>query len=444
MGQLRLMVCGVLGLALWASVSASAQVATPEANSIYNSALAAESVFPVQVMVTLPKILPSRKGQRRVSNPNKVKGYDDGVFQLKPSLEIGSVVTDNVNLSSTNRQTDIGLQLKPSLAFESEWSRHSWRGSASLESLHYLQTPGANTLTATVETSFRLDIRHTTFADFTANANVTSTSAGASEVPNAAVGGRQDSNIGTTAAINHDFGPLQGRLKLGITLQAFGNVALSSGGTENNADRNYIEPSLSLRGTWGSPAARLKPYLEFTYDPRFHDQALDRNGQKRNSQGVGAALGVTLQDGPIWTGHFSANFIARSYDDPALKTAMAVGLTGSLTWSPTPLSNVVASTGVGLAESELAGVSATPSWNAGLNASYAVRDNITLLTGATATFTKNTTGLDKTLIASTGADWQLNPYLSLSGTLQSTWFNAAAAGASYNEQRATVAMVVKP
>ena len=83
------------------------------------------------------------------------------------------------------------------------------------------------------------------------------------------------------------------------------------GGIENNADRAYVEPSLSLRDTWGSPAARLKPYVELTYDPRIHDTPVDRNGQKRNSQGVGAALGVTLQDGPIWTGDFSANFIAR-------------------------------------------------------------------------------------------------------------------------------------
>ena len=439
MGQLRLIGCGLLALALWAHASARAQVATPDVNSIYGSEPAPPIIAP-PVLEEPPR----RKAPRRIVDPDKVTGYDDGAFQLKPSLEIGTVATNNVNLSSTNRQADIGLRLRPSLAFQSEWSRHSWRGNVSAEWLSYLATPSANTFTGTAETAFRLDIRHTTYADFTANANVTSTSAGTSEVPNTAVGNRQDWNLGTTAAINHDFGPMQGRLKFGITRQAFGNVALSGGGAENNADRNYIEPSLSLRGTWGSPAARLKPYVELTYDLRFHEQTLDRNGQKRNSQGVGAALGVTLQDGPIWTGDFSANFIARSYDDPALKTAMAVGLNGSLTWSPTPLWNVVASSGVGLAESEVIGVSATPSWNAGLNASYAMRNNITLRAGASATLTNNSTGLDTTLVASTGAEWQLNPYLSLSGTLQSTWFNAAAAGSSYNEQRATVAMVVKP
>ena len=443
MGQWRLMGCGVLALALWASASAHAQVATPDSNSIYGSDPAAQPATAV-VMPPLPEEPLRRKPQRRIVDLDKATGFDDGAFQIKPSLEMGTVMTNNINLSSTNHQSDIGLRLKPSLAFQSQWSRHSWRGSASAEWLHYLATPSASTVTGTAETAFRLDIRRNTFADFTTNANVTASTAGASEVPNSAVGTRQDWNLGTTAAINHDFGPMQGRLKFGIMRQAFGNVALSGGGTENNTDRNYIEPSMSLRGTWGSPAARLKPYVELTYDPRFHDQTVDRNGQKRNSQGVGAALGVTLQDGPIWTGDFSANFIARSYDDPALKTAMAVGLIGSLTWSPTPLWNVVASSGVGLAESEVASVSATPSWNAGLNASYAMRDNITLHTGGSATFTNRTSGIDTTLVANAGADWQLNPYLSLSGTLQSTWFNAATATSNYNEHRAMLGVVVKP
>lgn len=443
MGQLRLMVSVALALALWAKALAHAQVLTPGENPIYGSETVIDPA-PVTMIPALPDEPPSRKAPRRVADLDKVTGYDDGAFQLKPSLEIGTVVTNNVNLSTTNRQSDVGLSLKPSLAFQSEWPRHNWRGNINAEWLNYLATPGANTLTGSAETQFRLDIRHTTFAEFAANAYVTSTSAGSSEVPNGAVGGRQDWTAGTSAALNHDFGPLQGQVKFGVKRQAYGNVSLSAGGTEINADRNYIEPLFSLRASWGSTAARLKPYVELTYDPRFHDQTVDRNGQKRNSQGVGAAFGVVLQDGPIWTGDFSANFIARSYDDPALKTAMAVGLTGSLTWSPTPLWNVVASSGVGLAESELAGVSATPTWTAGLNASYAVRDNVTLHSGGTATFSNTGSGIDTTLIASAGANWQLNPYLSLSGTLQSTWFNAATAGANYDEQRATVSMVVRP
>ena len=442
MGQLRLMGCGALALALWASVPARAQEAT-DINLLYGDEPTAVTSVPV-VVPPLPEEPTRRHVPHRKIDPDKATGFDDGAFQLKPSLEIGTVVSDNINLSANNRKADIGLRLKPSLAFQSEWPRHNWRGNISADWVNYLATPSASSLTGSAETSFRLDIRRSTHADFAANASVTSTAAGSSEVPSAAVGSRQDWSLGSSAALNHDFGPMQGQVKFGMTRQVYGDVALSGGGTENNADRNYVEPSLSLRSTWGAPVAVLKPYVELTYDPRIHDKSVDRNGQRRNSQGVGAALGVTLNDGPIWTGDFSANFIARSYDDPALKTAMALGVNGSLTWSPTPLWNVVASSGVSLAESEIANVSATPSWNAGLNASYAMRDNVTLRAGGSATLTKASSGTDATWVASAGAEWQLNPYLSLSGTLQSTWINAATAAASYNEQRASLGMVVRP
>ncbi len=443
MGQWRLMVSAALGLAVMASTPALGQEATADGNILYGDDVAAVPVQPI-VMPPLPEDEPPRRIVRRRTDPYQNHSFDDGAFQLRPSLEIGAVASNNVNLSATGQRSDIGLHLKPTLAFQSEWSRHDWHGSVSADLVHYLSNAAADSATGSAETALRLDIRHTTYADFAATASVTSTSAGSQEVPTSATGSRQDWNVGTSAGISHDFGPLQSQLKLGVIRQAYGNVALSGGGTENNADRNYIEPSVALRNTWGAPAALLKPYVELTYNPRLHDQAVDRNGQRRNSQGFGASVGMALNDGPIWTGDVSANFIARSYDDPALRTAMALGLNGSLTWSPTPLWNIVASSGVGLAESELANVSATPSWTIGLNASYQMRDNVTLRSGGNATLSNNVSGVDTTWVASAGAEWQLNPYLSLSGTLQSTWFNAAVASGNYTEQRATVGVVLRP
>ena len=158
---------------------------------------------------------------------------------------------------------------------------------------------------------------------------------------------------------------------------------------------------------------------------------------------VASAVGLSLDDGPIWMGDISANFIARDYDDPALNTAMALGLNGSVTWSPTPLWNIVASSGVDLSESEQIGVSATPSWNGGLQIAYAVHENVKLKTGVSVSVISNAGGLDTTTVASLGADWQLNPYLSLSGSLQNTWFNAANGNGNYTEQRVMTGVVLR-
>lgn len=376
-------------------------------------------------------------------DPYSINGFDDGAIALRPTLQINSVVSDNASNSATLRQADVGLELKPALSFETNWPVHQWTGSASADWISFLKTPEAASLTGQAQTNFRLDIRHTTFADFFANVNVTQSSPGEAQVPGTAVSGRQDWNLGAGADINQDFGPWQGRARLALARQAYGDVALSGGGTQVNSDLNYVEVDLGLRGTYGAPLAGLRPFAEVDYSPRFHDLPVDRNGQQRNSQGLGLMAGLDFNDGAIWQGEVAATGLMRSYADPSLATATALGLTANLTWSPTRLLSLVASSSVTQGESAIANVSALPSWTAGLNATYAWRDNLSFRAGGNYTLASNGTGLDQTLVASVGADWALNPNLAASATLQSTWFNSAQS-ASYDEQRATVGMTYKP
>ena len=443
MGQLRLLGGFALGVGFFAALPAAvAQTVLCDCENIYGSTATTSATLGDSGSSTdVPA--PRAKSKSKI-DPYAINGYDDGAFQLKPTLGIGTVYTNNAALSPTARVSDVGLELKPTLTFQSEWPRHDWHGSVGVDWQHYLNTPSANILTGAADTSFRLDIRRDTYADFAANYAVTSSTAGSQEVPGNAAEPRRNTSFGSAMGITHDFGPMQANMKVAAARYAYSDVALVGGGTEINSDRNYWEPSLSLRGGLGTNGSRLKPYVELTYDPRLHDQALDRNGQRRNSQGFGAALGVSLDDGPIWTGDISANFIARSYDDPALKTAMALGVNGSITWSPTSLLNVVATTSVALNDSEQLNISATPTWTASLNGTYTLRDNVNLRAGGSASFSGNGTGIDTTLVASAGADWLLNPNLSLSGTLQSTWYNAAAVASRYDEQRAVLSVVVKP
>ena len=442
MGQLRA-IAGVSFL-LFASNGLDVRAAPPAAGDT----VTADQVGEVPVAVLPAQDTAARVPIRRAkakANPYDVNGFDDGAFQLRPTLQVGAVISNNATLSATAPKADAGLELKPSFSFQSEWSRHEWRGSASADVVRYANTPEAGSLTGSAETSFRLDIRHTTHADFSASVLATQANAGSSEVPGSAISARRDTSIGTAAGLTHDFGSFEGQAKTALVRNTYGDVALVGGGTERNIDRNYVEPALTLRGTYGHERMPLRPYVEARYDPRFHDQVLDRNGQRRNSQGVGVALGAVFDDGPIWKGDVAGNFIARSYDDPALKTAMALGVNGTVTWSPTPLWSIVAATGVSLAESEEINVAATPNWTASLQANYAWRDNVTFR-GSLALGLAGTSsgGLDTTTVASLGADWQINPNMALSGTLQNTWFAPAVGTGAYSEQRVMSSIVLRP
>ena len=97
----------------------------------------------------------------------------------------------------------------------------------------------------------------------------------------------------------------------------------------------------------------LKPFVELTYAPRFHDEKFDRNGLRRNSHGLTASVGVALDHGPIWSGEAALVYAVRDYEDSALATNEAIGINGNLTWSPTDLTSVVMTLATTLNESVL-------------------------------------------------------------------------------------------
>jgi hypothetical protein len=401
--------------------------------------------LPVPLILAEPEeqVVPRRK--KVAADLYAPSGIDTGGMRLYPALDIGTVATSNVAQSNSNPKFDFGLRLRPSIRFESDWSRHSWTGAASAEFLRYLQNPDLSTLTGSVSTNFRLDIRHTTHSDFAASFVANETGLGDTTLPAAAAEPRRDQNFGLSADIVHDFGGLEGTIKAAINRSSFSDVALVGGGTENNDDRNYVEPSLTLRASLGDFGARLKPYAELAYAPRFHDQAIDRNGQRRDSQGFTGTFGLSLNDGPIWEGDVALAYLVRGYADPNLATTSAFGLRGRIGWSPVPLLKIEGVTGIDLAETETLNLGNTRSWTAGINASYSLRENINLLAGVGLTLNDIGTATTINKSATAGLEWTFNPNMSAAIIYQGTWFDdgTAAASGNYNDQRLTTSIVFK-
>ena len=372
-------------------------------------------------------------------------GIDTGGVRLYPSLEIGGVFTSNVAQSGTIPKSDFGLRLRPSLRFETDWSRHRWTGQMSAEVLRYLSDPNLSTLTGSADTNFRLDIRHTTHADFSANFTANNTGLGDSSVPGNALEPRRDKNFGIGADLVHDFGKLEGSVKLAIARSVYDNVALVGGGTEQNADRNYIEPSLALRATLGDSVSRLRPFAEIAYAPRIHDQTIDDNGQKRDSQGLAGTVGFSFADDPIWQGDVALTYLVRNYADPALSSNSAFGLRGRVQWSPVAPLKLEAVSGVDLGETASVGIGGTKSWNAGLNLTYALHENINLLAGVGYTRGDVGTSVTSNKTVRAGFEWALNPNMSAALMYQGAWYDdgVTLGAGDYSEQRVMTSIVLK-
>ena len=377
------------------------------------------------------------------ADPYAAIGIDAGGLRLFPSIEIGTVYSSNVGRSATNANADFALELKPSLRFESDWSRHSWTGSATGDLLHYKTNDDLSTLTGGVETAYRLDIRRTTKADFAASYTLSETGTENSQVPATAIGPRRDHNYTTSAALTHDFGGLEGSAKTTLARSLYEDVALNGGGTENNSDRNYWAPTLSLRAALNDNGASFKPFAEVAYAPRLHDQTLDRNGINRNSQGLSLAAGLALNRGPIWDGEIALTYVVRDYADASLETAQGLGAIGRIKWSPTELTSVEATSGFSVDETSAAGISASRSWTTSLDLTHALRENLDAKAGLSFSVQDSGTGIDHSTTAKLGLDWKLNPNITAGVNYQGLWFSSGSTSGDYNDQRVMSSIVLK-
>ena len=368
------------------------------------------------------------------ADPYAPIGLRQGGVTYFPSLTLGPVLTSNVRQAASKEESAIGARLKPSLRFESDWVRHSWTGEAHYDGVRYLDQKDLDSHEADVFTRLRLDIRRNTRTEFEAGYNLDQTGLADSEVPTTAVGYRTEHQISTAASLIHDLGRLETRIKASAGAKIYDDVKLSGGGSEDNGDRDYATPSLSLRATYSDPPV-FKPYLQAAYEPRHYFRKQDRNGLQRSSQGFSANAGVVIDRAPFWSGDLAVTYLWRDYEDAALQSNSVFGLTGSLIWKPEELTEIVLAFGTSLEDSVSTTSSSNRVWTGRIDVAHGLRENIDMLAGAGVEIEETETGDDITYDANLGLEWKLGPSLAWTAGYDVTWLDAVASARSYTEHR---------
>lgn len=326
---------------------------------------------------------PVPNDQREVTAP-VVGPYDPlglrvGAFTAFPALEVTGVVTDNVQQSDVNRQTDIGLRLAPELRLQSDWVRHSYTLNANGELIFYDDNPDFDEQSATVTGNLLLDVRRSTTWDTTGNYTLSQTSPSSSEVPDSASGRRTDQEFGLVTRVSHRVGSLIGRFSAGLRYLYFDDVSLAGGGVEDNSDRNYFQPSAELRLSYEHTPA-IRPFAELRYAPRLHQESVDRAGLRRDSHGGTVAAGMEFDLSPLWSGELALRYDVRAFEDSSLKTVHSGGVDAAVVWRPSELTTVRWNVASELEESASSGVSAIRSYVGSLEVAHALRENL-IVTG---------------------------------------------------------------
>ncbi len=394
-----------------------------------------QQVADLRPAIEEPEQVPAAPVERKPTvDPYAPAGVPAGGMIVYPSITVGTVATSNVRQASSQAQSAIGLRLKPALHVESDWVRHSFVGEAVYDRIDYFDQANLTQERADIFSKLRLDIRRATRAEFEAAYNLDQSGLADSEVPATAVGFRTEHRINTAASLIHEFGSLEARAKAAIGWRIYDDVKLSDGGTEDNADRGYATPSLSLRATYTDPPV-FKPYLQSAYEPRYYLRKRDRDGLERSSQGMALSAGVVIDRGPLWSGDLAATYLWRDYDDAALRSNSAFGLDGSLIWSPGDLTKIILAFGTSLEDSVSTASSSNRNWTGGIDFIHGLRDNIDVLAGAGIEIEETETGADITYDANLGLAWKLGPSLAWTAGYDVTWLDAAASPRSYTEHR---------
>jgi hypothetical protein len=393
----------------------------------------------LEIRLPEPELEPPPPPPRRavVEDPYAAQGVPMGALRLFPALEAGIVITDNVDQANDDRHTDVGLRLQPSLALRSDWVRHALEINADADVIFYHDEPDFDSHNAHADARLSLDVRRSTTLDLTAGYDLNQDSAGDPEVPDSAVGYRTDHFITAAARLTHRAGRLETSLRAGADIQLYEDVDLAGGGKEDNTDRNYVQPNVALRlGYETSPA--IRPFIEVAYRPRIHQREFDRNGLRRDSDGIALSAGSVFDLDTIWTGEAALIYIVRDYDDPALKTVDAIGVSGRLTWRPTELTALTLSAATTIDESSSASEGGTRNYDLRLDAAHELRDNVTLESGFGVNFDDSKTGPDDvTLRGNAGIVYRLNPWAAWTAGYEFIYFDTEAPSSDYLENRFT-------
>ncbi|MBR0790428.1 outer membrane beta-barrel protein [Bradyrhizobium manausense] len=161
---------------------------------------------------------------------------------------------------------------------------------------------------------------------------------------------------GGTFGVDQTFNRFQVAAGATVDRTAYTDSKLTDGSIFSNDDRDFNQYGGVGRFSYELKPG-LKPFVEIQGDNRVHDQAADRNGYLRDSNGGYAKVGSSFEFSRILTGEVSVGYSARNYVDPRLSQLAGFLTSGSLIWNASGLTTVKFNTDTQIAETTIPGSS---------------------------------------------------------------------------------------
>lgn len=311
---------------------------------------------------------PPRKRLKPDDNPFDPIGTRVGGFLVKSAVELrGGYDTNPARLNVPKGSAFYAVA--PELMVTSDWSRHALVADLRGSYTGYGTTLGTDGLSnplpapvnldrpnfdghidgrldATRDTKLLGQLRMRVFTDNPGSPNIQT---GLTKYP-------LGLTAGTSLGIDQSFNRLQIAAVGSFDRTTYQPSQLTDGTTDSNNDRNYNQYGGVMRVSYELKPG-IKPFGEVQVDQRARDQATDRSGYQRSSNGTSVKGGTSFEFSRLLTGEIAIGYGLRSYADPRLADLTGLLTSASLIWTATPLTTARFSSTTSLDETTLAGVS---------------------------------------------------------------------------------------
>jgi len=325
------------------------------------------------------------KRDRNVSVEERPKpGYDalgirSGSFLIFPALTIQPEINDNIFAVDTNEESDVIVNVRPSVEIQSNFSRHQLRFNADVAHHEYADFGNESTTDFGVGSEGRIDIRRGMFINGGANYRQLHEGRSAAGLANGTLDPIQYSATNLFVRGVREGGRAKIEASVGFDNLDYDDATLVGGAIADQdfRDRNVLE--LGLRGDYAI-SSDTSVFARIRYQDQTHDSvpitiiAPDQNG-------FNAVIGADFDLTNLVRGEVGVGYLQRSFDSPQIADVDGFSYNGSVEWFASPLITVEA---YGSRTVNASGLIVSPAFvdtNFGINADYELRRNIILSTG---------------------------------------------------------------
>ncbi|MDX2233259.1 MAG: outer membrane beta-barrel protein [Hyphomonadaceae bacterium] len=308
------------------------------------------------------------------------QGLRLGAFVVRPELGVDVASDSNIFYQPANEQDDLVTVLRPRVAAETDWSRHSLRGEIGLDDVRHQDSDSEDHTDVFAAGEARLDVRRgATLTVGGRQERLTERRSAPDSPGNAAKPLRLEVRSAFVAGV-YEFNRARVGLRVDRENLNYKDAPLVGGGVADQDQRDHTTTTATARLEYGlSPDTAL--VAQVAANTREYDLKPPRAAFDRDSEGVSYLVGVNTDLTRLLRGEIIAGYLSQDYDDPALETAEGLALEARLEYFATPLTTVTVEARRRVDETLTTGASAFVSTDVEARVDHELRRNILLTAG---------------------------------------------------------------